>query len=417
MLKNLILIILLAIIVIIILKYDSSTNNVILREDFTTDLVKQELESPNKLYYGTPCQYIRNDAFYTALKNNGYTLTEDMSKACLLVPCTYDDITQELEKIKNNNLEKNIFGSNVRIYMINNTDYLVSKVTLWTYIVEKYCEKLASQVMPYTWYIASNEGFEKFKKEFTQGKLYISKNNHQRQEGLEIQDNIDNIDKTRDKYLIVQELLQNPYCINGRKINLRIYCLLVKDTRGNIKILLYNDGFMYYTSELFEKNSKDFKKNITTGYIDRKVYEENPLTHQDFRKYLDSERQLTNIERFIKQSRKLSEYVFEKIYAQLKMVLVIFIDKLGDQNDGISFQLYGADIAIDESLKPLLMEINKGPDLTFKDERDGKLKTTLATDMLKCIGLVPNMGDNGFITVYERAFIDNTVHEIEHYPK
>lgn len=417
MLKNLILIILLAIIVIIILKYDSGTNNVILREDFTTDLVKQELESPNKLYYGTPCQYIRNDAFYTALKNNGYTATEDMSKACLLVPCTYDDITQELEKIKNNNLEKNIFGSNVRIYMINNTDYLVSKVTLWTYIVEKYCEKLASQVMPYTWYIASNEGFEKFKKEFTQGKLYISKNNHQRQEGLEIQDNIDNIDKTRDKYLIVQELLQNPYCINGRKINLRIYCLLVKDTRGNIKILLYNDGFMYYTSELFEKNSKDFKKNITTGYIDRKVYEENPLTHQDFRKYLDSERQLSNIERFIKQSRKLSEYVFEKIYAQLKMVLVIFIDKLGDQNDGISFQLYGADIAIDESLKPLLMEINKGPDLTFKDERDGKLKTTLATDMLKCIGLVPNMGDNGFITVYERAFIDNTVHEIEHYPK
>ena len=407
--KNIILIIVMTIIVIIIIlnmKYSTKC----FKEDFTTELL------PNKLFYGNPCDYIRNDAFYTALDNNGYKMTEDMSEACLLVPCTYDDISQELEKIEKNNLNKNTYGSKVRIYMINNTDYMVSKVTLWTFIVEKYGEKIASQVMPYTWCIASEDGYNKFKKDYKKDKLYICKNNHQRQEGLEIMDDLEKINNGRDKYLIVQELLQNPYCINGRKINLRIYCLLVKDTNNNVKVLLYNDGFMYYTPDLFEKNCKEFKKNITTGYVDRKIYQENPLTHQDFRKYLDSNREFTEIEKFIKQTRKLSEYVFEKIYAQLKLVLEVFVDKLGENNKGISFQLYGADIAIDDSLRPLLMEINKGPDLTFKDERDGKLKTALATDMLKCIGLIENTEDNGFVTVYERVNLDGKLHEVENYP-
>ena len=42
---------------------------------------------------------------------------------------------------------------------------------------------------------------------------------------------------------------------------------------------------MYYTPELFEKNSSDLKKNITTGYIDRQIYIDNPLTHMDWRKW------------------------------------------------------------------------------------------------------------------------------------
>jgi len=37
-------------------------------------------------------------------------------------------------------------------------------------------------------------------------------------------------------------------------------------------------------------NPQGCKKLITTGYIDRKVYEVNPLTLQDFRDYLESKK-------------------------------------------------------------------------------------------------------------------------------
>ena len=40
---------------------------------------------------------------------------------------------------------------------------------------------------------------------------------------------------------------------------------------------------MYYTPKFFQPNSIDKDRNITTGYIDRQVYVENPLTTQDFR--------------------------------------------------------------------------------------------------------------------------------------
>ena len=42
------------------------------------------------------------------------------------------------------------------------------------------------------------------------------------------------------------------------------------------------------------------------------------------------------------------------------------------------FILLGADIAVDENINLLLMEINKGPDMTFKDNnRDKDLKLKL----------------------------------------
>ena len=81
------------------------------------------------------------------------------------------------------------------------------------------------------------------------------------------------------------QFLENPFIISGRKVNLRYY-LLITCYKGQIKGYLYKDGFVYYTPKFFKKNSMDFKETITTGYIDRKVYDENPLTTQDFRNHL-----------------------------------------------------------------------------------------------------------------------------------
>jgi hypothetical protein len=353
-----------------------------------------------KLYYDVDCSYLKKGCFYEALIKNNFKKTNNILEASLIMPCTYENTNKELNEIKRKKISENINGKNIKIFMLKNTDYLVSKIVLWLIIKHHFGVEKSTLFMPYSWNLNNEEDVIDFKKKFKKDKLYIIKNNTQRQEGLAILDDLDKIINSKDKYLLVQELLQNPYLINGRKINLRIYCLFIKDSKDNVKVCIFDDGFMYYTPDLFEKNTKEFSKNITTGYIDRKVYDENPLTHEDFRNYLDSNRNLNEIENYIRNIKnvKISQYVFSQIYSLLKNIFDIYIDILSIDNLGIGFQLYGADIAIDDKLNPLLMEINKGPDLSAKDERDRKVKFKLSEDILKCIDLLPNQNNN-FITV------------------
>ena len=295
--------------------------------------------------------------------------------------------------------------------MLNNTDYMVSKIALWKFLNDRYGTTIASTMMPYSVDLTNKNELDNFKKNYNKNKLYITKNNNQRQEGIEIHNNLDSIMNSLNKYILVQELLQDPYLINGRKINLRVYCLIIKDTKSNIDIQIYQDGFMYYTPELFEKGNPSFKKNITTGYIDRKVYEENPLTHEDFKKYLDNpSRPLTDVEKYFKQTRpniKLSNYVFTQINHLMKFILETYVETIGTKTLGVGFQLYGADIAINEHLHPMIMEINKGPDLTAKDGRDKDLKEGLCRDMLKSVGLITPNTNNKFLTVLEIVKLNN----------
>jgi len=364
---------------------------------------------PNKLYYGLPCDYIKNDCFYDSLKSNGFTMTQDILKACLIVPCSYETTEKELNDLDKNKIGLNEYGDGVRIFMLNNTDHMVSKLALWKYLKEKYGKEIASTMLPYTWDLTDLSDIELFKLQFDKNKLYITKNNYQRQEGIEIHTNLDSILGSKNKYLLVQELLQDPYLVSGRKINLRVYVLVIKDNYSNIKLNVYKDGFMYYTPELFESSNPSFKKNITTGYIDRQVYVENPLTHMDFRKWLDnSNRELTPIEKYIKKTHpnlKISDYVFSQIYEQLGFIFKTYEDIVGTKTKGVCFQLYGVDVAINNQLNPLVMEINKGPDLTAKDGRDKNLKLNLCTDILKSVGLIDDVNNN-FITVLEKVNIN-----------
>ena len=53
-------------------------------------------------------------------------------------------------------------------------------------------------------------------------------------------------------------------------------------------------------------------------------------------------------------------------------------------------EIFGADVAIDNELQPKVMEINKGPDLHPKDDRDSKVKKALVHSVLGLVGLSDN---------------------------
>jgi hypothetical protein len=230
-----------------------------------------------------------------------------------------------------------------------------------------------SDVIPQTYILSSRKDYDELiENEFNHetGKPLrplLLKQNIQRQNGLTFVKSTNDLtddEKISKRNVVCQVLLTNPYLVDSRKINMRIYLLVICDNRlKKTKAYIYNDGFMYYTREYYSQDKINHDTQITTGYIDRAVYEQNPLTVTDFmnQKLTTQEKQLF---------RKNLYDLFKKVMQSYEPLL-----NLNEYDKGPGhFIILGCDIAPDNELNIKILEINKGPDLSYKDKRDEELK-------------------------------------------
>lgn len=372
------------------------------------------------------CKYDMDKTTKGALTNTKITNTTDYTKADVIFPCGYNNIDDEIKSLPTvYNKIKSTTSHPIRVFIIDGADEITAKNYLWKNIHNHHGMRKARDISPNTYLLTGpqrNIDVIRLKQEHVPGRMYILKKNIQRQTGLELTDNIDYIEKNPGGYVLAQELLEDSYLVNGRKINLRVYVIVVCN-KDNTDVYMFNDGFMYYTKDKFVKGSKDKDNHITTGYVDRDVYDKNPLTHQDFKKYLDlsegttyhssnEPRKLYQHEIGIRdQGFKISDIIFKRIEKMLADVFISFkgyiCRKTDSSNDHIpiyddySVQIFGADVAINDQLQPQIIEINKGPDLSPKDDRDGDVKRKMFKDVLQIIGVAEKSNDNGLILILE----------------
>jgi len=298
-----------------------------------------------------------------------------------------------LDKFDHQHIFKNIFMlhnyTNKYLYTLVSIDYLSSKSKLYEMMRNNIDDKTLHEIFPKSFLIDDEKDVTELKKYMmVENNLIILKKNIQQQKGCKIISKSTFNEKELKEYVIAQELLQKPFHIENRKINIRIYILISIDVKQQLKVHMYNDGFMYYTSTDFKANSSCPKSNITTGYIDRSVYERNPLTMSDFRNHIG----------YIK-SRVFNQNLmscFTKVFKALKKPILDIESKFPMNK----FVIMGADVAVDENLGIKLMEINKGPDLRYKDERDGHVKFNMVRDTFFEMGLLDNKSiKSNFITL------------------
>ena len=264
------------------------------------------------------------------------------------------------------------------IYSLKSIDILANKALLYKILSIDHAKQM--KYTPVTYILDNKNDFSDLVDDFDASKLYILKKNVQRQKGCTITNNIEYIKKSlQNEYVVGQELLQDPFLVNGHKINLRQYLLVI--IKDKCKFKLYNNGFMYYTPKKFKKDSLDKDRHITTGYIDREIYEMNPLTVKEFYKFLETKK--ANI---LKQNLF---NLFNYISSSYKPHIMKY-----DANHHLNFMILGCDVAVNKNLECKIMEINKGPDLTYKDERDKFVKYNLVKDTLHQIGLINNANKN-----------------------
>jgi len=298
----------------------------------------------------------------------------DSKKYDLYVPCSYNDCEKDILAFESDKTGKKLF-------LIDGCDKIGSKLALWELLNEFYGDK-ATDYMPKTFLLENKEDLKNFPAHFKANKakrcdqMYVLKNYEQRQEGIKLTRDLDEIINGLSKgWYLVQDYVYNPYIIDNRKINFRYY-MLVTCYQGKISGYIHKDGFLYYTPEYYDSHDISFKKHITTGYIDRKVYEVNPLTLQDFRDYLESKNN---------GSSKIWDKSVEKLMSGVMQAISKKICKNKKLDNHFKFQLFGCDVAPDNQLGCKLMEINKGPDLDAKDERDKQVKLRVQHDMFKII--------------------------------
>lgn len=307
-----------------------------------------------------------------------FSVTDKFKSSNLLLFSDYSLIDQNISHIP---FDKTKY---YYIYGLKGSDDMANKANLAQYM------RANDKYIPKTYILDKKNDLIKLQEEHKDGNIYILKKNIQRQEGTFITNDIDFIlnKSLSENYVVCQELLQNPFIVNGRKINIRIYLLPVIDENNNMEFYIYKNGFMYYTPKMFEKGTIDRDINITTGYIDRKVYEENPLTLHDLLKFIGKE-----------NTEKLTENMVE-MFRELKKVYEPILRENNKNIPGLKFNIFGVDVAPNESLETQLIEINKGPDLMAKDQgRDKDLKQGMIYDCFNLVGLIDDTigNKNNFI--------------------
>jgi hypothetical protein len=410
--KLIVLIVLLAIILLVFgynyCVYHSGSEIATLREEYEN---MDKIPGAKKKWSRSPsCAAFMNSTTYDCLKECLIEQTANPEEADIVFPCGYNNIENEIRSLPHvqNNKKKN--KSKV-VFIIEGADEFSAKDRLWRHLLKKYGLEKTRTICPTTYILIGSErekDIKRLKADHNAGSVYIMKKNLQRQEGLKITTSLDEIIENEGSYNLVQELLQNSYLINGRKINLRVYIVVVCHKNQKF-VLVFDDGFMYYTKNQFVPGDQSMDNHVTTGYIDREVYIHNPLTLKEFRKYLDlpegesyhpkaTPRRLSDLERKIRvDGARVSDVVFDRIHLLIREIFEAFTEcacrpKINRDTDNPIYsdygvEIFGADIAIDNELQPKVMEINKGPDLHPKDDRDSRVKKALVHAVFGLVGL------------------------------
>ena len=320
-------------------------------------------------------------------KNN---ITQSNDDWNIYVPCGYNNVEDELKKILINNKDKNKY-----IFGVNGCDTIVSKNKIWESLVNCYGRKDASTLMPESYVLDDPNEMEIFRKNFnpSQNEIYILKKNIQRKEGLKLtKDYFEILDGVKDDYKVAQKYIRNLYLINGRKINLRVYLLIIIKNNKTY-FYLCKIGKCIYTNKKYNDNDLDFESNITSYNLDMSVYKDSPRHFSELIEYINENN----------KNNKDGNKLFNNIELLMKKVSLCLSKNLYQSKniDGsITFQLFGTDVIFDEDLHPYLLEMNKGPDMSPRDDIDNTMKNKVQKDMLKSVGILENDNNNSFYLIY-----------------
>ncbi|XP_036379658.1 probable tubulin polyglutamylase TTLL9 [Megalops cyprinoides] len=185
-------------------------------------------------------------------------------------------------------------------------------------------------------------------------------------------------DEAQVESYVVQHYIENPYLINGRKFDLRVYVLVT--SYAPLRAWLYRDGFARFSSTRFSLSSiGDQYVHLTNVAVQR--------TAPDYDRERGCKWQMQQLRRYL--TARHGEPAVDVLFQEVDNIFIRSLLSVHKViiNDKRCFELYGYDIILDAELKPWLIEVNASPSLTATSQEDYELKYRLLEDTLHVVDM------------------------------
>ena len=192
---------------------------------------------------------------------------------------------------------------------------------------------------------------------------------------------------------IASRYITNPFLINKKKFDLRIYAFVTSIIP--LRIYRFKEGLTRFSANKYNLDINDRCAHLTNYAVNKNnknyIQNESPFEVN----YNSSKWTLTSLKQYLEENNINSELIFSKID---DIIIKTFISCENNLVNAISkycayqencFELYGFDILIDENLNCWLMEVNLSPNLHFDAVIDLKIKGEMLAEIFDLIRIVP----------------------------
>ena len=203
-----------------------------------------------------------------------------------------------------------------------------------------------------------------------------------------------NIHEIPNNYsMIASRYINNPFLINNKKFDLRIYAFVTSILP--LRIYRFNEGLTRFSTNNYNSDKNDRCAHLTNYAVNKnnKNYIQNKQPFDI--DYNSSKWTLTSLKQYFEEHDINSELLFGKIddiiiktLISCENNLLSAISKYCSFQENC-FELYGFDILIDDNLNCWLMECNLSPNLHFDAPIDLKIKGEMIAEIFDLIRIVP----------------------------
>ena len=181
---------------------------------------------------------------------------------------------------------------------------------------------------------------------------------------------------------IIQQYL-DPYLINGKKFDLRLYFLVT--SCDPMKIYIYQNGLVRFATEDYDVSTID--TNVCAHLTNYSVNKDAIAYVQ--KREENAANSKWSLSFFLKQMESVTDTdaLMKKIEKACTSIILCGQTKIRDEHKESkrsfsgSFELYGVDVMLDKELNPYVIEVNISPSMEGgQSKMDSSLKIDLLTD-------------------------------------
>lgn len=182
---------------------------------------------------------------------------------------------------------------------------------------------------------------------------------------------------------IAQKYIKKPFLINKKKFDFRAYLLIAS---MDPLIILYHDGFVRVTLDIYNSSSPDLSKHLTNLEIAENYLKSTNTSTSQVKQALDDQGwSFSQFEKYMTMGNYVTQNWMQEVLRKTMKEYMLHIVRMNLElllKHPRVFELYGLDFIMDENLHLWFIETNLTPCVTEKNEFKRDLNSKVIEDIV-----------------------------------